>query len=182
MIPEKIVAESWLMSVEAIRNRANFEKISETEFNPEIYQSIASWGQFLDGKGNLKKEEIRYLFNNGKPRYNVTKAAIGIEDFFRVYGKKYLGKELISFDDSEKEKEDKRIHGMAQEIKSFLHEKLTEEKYKKVTILMEEHPVYKRFLESEQGPQLLGLINESKLNGIPFKEIVEKGDKFFLKY
>jgi hypothetical protein len=175
-IPKGLIAKSWLMGVDAVRNRAGFEKISETTFNPDIYENMSLWGQFLDSKGNLKEKEITYLFEHNIPRYNATEAGINIAGFFKKYGNQYIGKELETVNMEKLDDEEKRIDQLSKEINNYANEILTDDRYRELMNLIAQHPVSQRILNNGPHINILDYIKQAKQEGVTIMESFSKID------
>ena len=105
LVPDYIGASSWLMGNEVIRKKMGFEKKKEIEFDPNRGSDV--WGQFVDDKGNIKKKELQYLFENNEPRYKLTKAEISFKDFMQKYGNQFLDRDFTVEYDFREEQEGK---------------------------------------------------------------------------
>ncbi len=119
ILPKEIRAESWLMDVDALRERIHFHKdekvvllskqteLAEKNKNPdELIFGPALWGQILDSRGNYKEKELHYLIENKTLRYGIRDAYIPIKELFDHYGKKYKGREITVRRHTRKEIED----------------------------------------------------------------------------
>ena len=158
IVPSEIHAESWLMDT-SIRERIGFEKISYVEFNREDGNlGLGLWGQFVDEQGNLKEKELKYLFENNKPRYKLTTAKISFENLIKRYGQKYIGQTFETLDQEDYIKEKEKIEKETKEIGKYLREDLKEKGFEDFYNFVEYKNIWAEFIHTAEGKRLLEII------------------------
>ena len=168
ILPKEIRAESWLMDVDALRERIHFHKdekvvllskqteLAEKNNNPDkLIFGPALWGQLLDEKGGYKKKELSYLIENKTLRYGIRDAYIPIKELFDRYGKKYKGREVTIRKHAREEIED-----FFQRERMKLVELFNTGDVETFRIEKEKNILWKILSQTEEGRELFSFIEK----------------------
>jgi hypothetical protein len=178
-----IIAESWLID-SAIGERVGFTP-SKKIYN--VVQDSRFWGQFLDGNGKIKKDEIQKFINTGIPEYYVTDGFIMTKDFLEKYlPKEYKGKTIKL---KEIKEDSKKFNKDIQLLSRELNEKWNSSTYDEIFEIITRNNIIASYLKTTNGQDYLRIIKKLKeqnldrqsIDKLDFKnkdEIKKKFDDF----
>lgn len=162
-----IVAHSWLVD-SAIGKKIGLTVYYKLKVAPE---GLEFWGQFIDEKGNIKKEKIQKFIGTGIPEYYTSDGYINTEDFLR----KYLPKEkkgLIKL--KERSPESIEFKNFLVEASFKIEKNWKETSYEEIVTIINSNPILAFYMTTPDGQEYLELFRKAKELGTSVERIEDK--------
>ncbi len=178
-----IIAQSWIVD-SAIGQRIGL--IPSKKIN-NVVQDSRFWGQFIDQKGKIKKNEMQKFLDTGIPEHYVTDGFIMTDDFLKKYlPKEYKGKIIKLKDITE---ESRNFNKEFTLLSKEFNEKWENSSYEEIVEIINKNETIADYFRTEDGQDYLKIIKKVKkqnldrqsANKIDFKnnnEIKKKFDNF----
>lgn len=162
-----IVAHSWLVD-SVIGKKIGLTVYNKIERAPE---GLEFWGQFIDEKGNIKKEKIQKFIETGVPEYYTADGFINTEDFLR----KYLPKEkkgLIKL--KERSPESIEFKNFLDEASSKIEKNWERTSFEEIVSTFSGNPIAAYYMTTPEGQEYLELFKKAKELGTSVDRIEDK--------
>lgn len=151
-----IIGESWIVD-SSIGKRVGL--IPSKKIN-SVVQDSRFWGQFLDEKGKIKKDEMQKFLNTGIPEHYVTDGFIMTEDFLKKYlPKEYKGKNIKLKEITE---ESKKFNKDIELISKELNEKWDSSPYDEIVEILNKNEIIANYFMTPYGQDYLKILKKLK--------------------
>lgn len=160
---------SWMADMEKSVGYG-FRKVGSEPFDPTSGLSV--WGQFIGRDGGLNTEAMRYLFENGRPRYEEVTAVMDFRDLVCRYVPELRGREIEMHRTSPSVSDDVRVFDrMRTGIASIFDSCDSDE----ILAWLRNSRIWEYIFASEIGDDVTAFIRRVKSEGKSFQEVKDSG-------